>query len=129
MKKQYKGLSLEITALKNQFKIVVEDKTDKAHPFKATFKAEKSSKEEKKQILDEATRWLWNMGDYNGQSDQFTRDNMQAWIEFLGLGIQAEEQGRPNKTCLFEKRYCRYANNFDNCFTCESPSDEEMTCR
>lgn len=33
-----------------------------------------------------------------------------------------------NKTCIFEKRYCKYANKRGDAFKCEAPSDEEMTC-
>ena len=31
--------------------------------------------------------------------------------------------------CIFEKKICRYANKNGNVFTCEAPSDEEMTCQ
>lgn len=31
--------------------------------------------------------------------------------------------------CIFEKRICRYANKNGNVFTCEAPSDNDMTCR
>lgn len=31
--------------------------------------------------------------------------------------------------CIFEKRLCRYANKNGICFTCDAPSDDDMTCR
>lgn len=31
--------------------------------------------------------------------------------------------------CIFEKRICGYANKNGNVFTCDAPSDDEMTCR
>lgn len=34
-----------------------------------------------------------------------------------------------NHMCIFEKRYCEYANKQDNVFNCEAPSDEDMKCR
>lgn len=35
----------------------------------------------------------------------------------------------PPRWCIFEKRICQYANKKGPVFTCEAPSDEEMTCR
>lgn len=31
--------------------------------------------------------------------------------------------------CIFEKKICKYANKNGNAFTCDAPSDDEMTCR
>lgn len=30
--------------------------------------------------------------------------------------------------CIFEKRYCKYAQKIDKIFECKAPSDEEMIC-
>ena len=33
-----------------------------------------------------------------------------------------------SKTCIFTKKYCRYANKVNNYFDCKAPSDEAMLC-
>lgn len=30
--------------------------------------------------------------------------------------------------CIFEKRFCEYANKNGNSFNCTAPTDEDMTC-
>jgi len=43
--------------------------------------------------------------------------------------IPARIREHASHQCIFEKRYCRYAENKNNTFCCLAPSDEEMTCR
>lgn len=42
---------------------------------------------------------------------------------------KVNQQEAEKHQCIFEKRYCEYANKQGNSFKCEAPNDESMTCR
>jgi len=39
-----------------------------------------------------------------------------------------KKEDNPNY-CIFEDRFCEYANKNGNIFDCKAPSDDAMTCK
>ena len=92
MKRSYRGLSLEIRELKEKYVIIVEDKTDgKLKSYKQRFEAPKDDTEAKRELLDNAKEWLWNMGNYNGEANVMMDRCYYDWIKALKLSVPYDE--------------------------------------
>lgn len=49
-------------------------------------------------------------------------------LEALEAFKNYQEKEKVEHTCIFEKRYCKYAHKKGSTFKCTAPSDDDMTC-
>ena len=63
---------------------------------------------------------------YNELRDEF-KYRLTTFMKVENLIYRIKSQ--MNKTCIFEKKYCRFANNENGSFDCKCKSDEEMPCK
>ena len=69
--------------------------------------------------------------EYTGRPALSRKDNKTEICPTCGSleALKAYKADQDKHTCIFEKRYCKYANKNGSAFRCTAPSDEEMTCR
>ena len=58
--------------------------------------------------------------------EEFKGVTLEEAIEYLSEWMKTFNE---RHQCLFEKRFCEYANYSNGAFICKAPTDDDMTCR